>query len=270
MSTPPNPNPRHDAWQLDPIELPDQPREGMKIWVKRGPEFGDGDRYGVSRVNARSLYLSVEGAKMRMPLSSWHPWVEARMSDGQVSINGHPLIDRRKRRPSGETSETSASGVSASTPVDARAAWAHAHSLSHHGTASTTGAPVMAMATQQGGSRGSSQPQRGIFGATIANQPQSRKLRDARVLRAIRSVLKEYTIREESRGTDGVIIFHVKKGKKDPYVVQVDPSWEQPIDCSCPDSFRARDSSGNVFCKHSIAVCLSDEDLRHLLIDLFI
>ncbi len=260
-----NPNLRHDAWQLDPMELPDQPREGMKIWVKRGPEFGDGDRYGVSRVNARSLYLSVEGAKMRMPLSSWHPWIEARMSDGQVSINGHPIIDRRKRRPSGESTET------AGSPTREAAAMAHGYSLSHHATAPTTSAPVMAMATQKGsGSYGMGHGMRGAYASMNTAGPQSRKMRDARVLRAIRSVLKEYTIREESRGTDGVIIFHVKKGKKAPYIVQVDPSWEQPIDCSCPDSFRSRDTTGNVFCKHSIAVCLSDEDLRHLLIDLFI
>ncbi len=265
MAPPSNPNPRHDAWQLDPIDIPELPREGMKIWVKRGPEFGDGDRYGVSRVNARSLYISVEGAKMRMPLSSWRQWIEARMADGQVSINGHPLIDRRAQR-------NAAAKASPTAPMTREAAaQAHAFSLSHHATASTAPPPVMAMATQQGsGSYGVGTSGHGVYASMTHAGPQNRKMRDARVFRAIRQVLKEYTIREESRGTDGVIVFHVQKGKKPPYVVQVDPSWERPIECTCPDSFRSRDRSGNVFCKHSIAVCLSDEELRHLLIDLFI
>jgi hypothetical protein len=250
-----SPVPRHDAWHLAPIDIPARPQKGMKIWVKRGPEFGDGDRFGVSRVNPASFYLSAEGEKIRMPISAWRVWLRERMADGEVTINGHPL----------HLNGASSSDGEAPTSTSAAAA-AYAYSLSAHGN-------TMAMSTQSAkgtGSYGVGSRTRAIFASLNSPSERNVQMRDARVFRAIRQVLKDYKITEKTADDDAQSTYHVQKGRKDPYIVHVDPSWELPVTCSCPDSYRSRDAAGNVFCKHSIAVCLSSESLRHLLIDLFI
>ena len=98
-------------------------------------------------------------------------------------------------------------------------------------------------------------------------------LRDARVLRAVRDVMKRYEIVERPAAPgpsdDGLRHFALTGGSKN-WQVQADPTWQTPPRCDCPDARRVAEENGATFCKHAIAVLLSHDDLRHQLIDLLI
>jgi len=100
-------------------------------------------------------------------------------------------------------------------------------------------------------------------------------LRDARVLRAVREVIKRYEITEQPAAADSDApaasrrCFSLVGGTRT-WQVEVDPAWSAPPRCSCPDARRVVDANGATFCKHAIAVLLSHDDLRHQLIDLLI
>ena len=93
------------------------------------------------------------------------------------------------------------------------------------------------------------------------------QMRDARIFRAVREVLGSYNIREKPEATpDGLRAFGIGK-KSDVYTVTVDPAWQRPPRCSCPDAKKRFGAGEAAFCKHTVAVLVSHEDLRHQLID---
>ena len=94
-------------------------------------------------------------------------------------------------------------------------------------------------------------------------------LRDARLLRAVKTVLTSYELAAGPSTADKLDTINVTNGKRR-YVVHVDPAWERPPRCSCPDAVRVEDEAGATFCKHTIAVLLSRPDHRHQLIDLLL
>ena len=98
-------------------------------------------------------------------------------------------------------------------------------------------------------------------------------LRDARVLRAVREVMKRYEITEQPETQPAAEVdlrrFVLTGGSKT-WQVEVDPRWQTPPHCDCPDARRVAEPNGATFCKHAIAVLLSHDDLRHQLIDLLI
>ena len=95
------------------------------------------------------------------------------------------------------------------------------------------------------------------------------ELRDARLLRAVRNVLKNYELLAEPATPEGLDTVRVRGGQRS-YVVTVDPQWRRPPRCSCPDAVRVEDETGATFCKHSIAVLLARPEYRHQLIDLLL
>ena len=94
-------------------------------------------------------------------------------------------------------------------------------------------------------------------------------LRDARLLRAVRDVMKRYSFsRAESAEGELIEVEVSRRGAS--YTVTIDPTWRRPPSCTCPDADRIRDENGATFCKHAIAALLSDNEHRHQLIDLLL
>ncbi len=101
----------------------------------------------------------------------------------------------------------------------------------------------------------------------LQETPLNTQMRDARIFRAVREVLGSYTIREKAEATpDGLRAFGIGK-KTDAYVVTVDPAWQRPPRCTCPDASKRFGADEATFCKHAVAVLVSHEALRHQLID---
>jgi hypothetical protein len=89
--------------------------------------------------------------------------------------------------------------------------------------------------------------------------------RDARVLRAAKTVLANYTFHPLADvGSHRCV--EVRGGSR-PYVVTVDPAWGEGPRCTCPDHARAAVGG---FCKHVIGVLLRDDTLRCQLLELFL
>ena len=99
--------------------------------------------------------------------------------------------------------------------------------------------------------------------------PMRIELRDARLLRAVRNVVRNYEFVPEAPTPEGFDTVQVRGGQRS-YVVHVDPKWRHPPRCSCPDAQRIKDDTGATFCKHTIAVLLTTPDHRHQLIDLLL
>ena len=94
-------------------------------------------------------------------------------------------------------------------------------------------------------------------------------LRDARLLRAVRDVMKRYSFSRGASARGEIVEVEVSR-RGASYTVEIDPSWRRPPSCTCPDADRIRDASGATFCKHAIAALLSDDKHRHQLIDLLL
>jgi uncharacterized Zn finger protein len=93
--------------------------------------------------------------------------------------------------------------------------------------------------------------------------------RDARFLRAAADVLKKYKITRRAALEEGRAVFDVSGGQQ-PYVVTVHPEWAADPACTCPDAAkRAKIFSGG-YCKHIMAVLLSNDDLRGQLLEVFL
>ena len=90
--------------------------------------------------------------------------------------------------------------------------------------------------------------------------PVNTAARDARILRAAREVLREYTLTRSAPDTVRV------KGGTRPYRVTVDPLWVRTPTCTCPDHARP----GGPWCKHIIAALLQEDGLRCQLLELFL
>ena len=92
--------------------------------------------------------------------------------------------------------------------------------------------------------------------------------RDARFFRAAKDVLKRYKI--EQVDPEGEHLCFEVVGGSNPYLVKVQPEWKRAPSCTCPDAaFRANRQAGG-YCKHIIAVLLSNEDLQYQLLDVFL
>ena len=92
----------------------------------------------------------------------------------------------------------------------------------------------------------------------------SSRSRDARIARALESVLKDYTITEHPLGPGGLRRFQLSNGRSTPSLVIADATWEAPPICTCPDVKRS------AWCKHIIAVLYRESELRGQLLDLFL
>ncbi len=103
---------------------------------------------------------------------------------------------------------------------------------------------------------------------TMANLTIDFVARDRRFFRAGRDVLKRYTINRDAV-TEGRIPFRITGGRL-AYTVHVDPSWSHSPTCSCPDAKHGAKDKTNGFCKHVIAVLLSNTDVRCQLLDVLL
>jgi uncharacterized Zn finger protein len=93
--------------------------------------------------------------------------------------------------------------------------------------------------------------------------------RDARILRAAKDVLTRYSITRQRRSGGGPVAFEISGGDA-PYTVTAHPEWASPPTCTCPDAQRRAKSQNAGYCKHIIAVLLSNEDLTCQLLELFL
>ena len=95
--------------------------------------------------------------------------------------------------------------------------------------------------------------------------------RDARIMRAVRDVVRTYTLTEETNGeADGRRTFRLARGRV-AYTIRIDPGWGVHPACDCPDAQRrTAQTDAPVFCKHVVATLLQRDELRHQLIDLFL
>ena len=81
-------------------------------------------------------------------------------------------------------------------------------------------------------------------------------------LRSARGIAATYTIRRRADQHDRWH-FEVEGGSR-PYQVTVHPEWAAPPSCDCPDATNRQ----SPWCKHSLAVLMSKDDLRCQLLDL--
>ncbi|MBU1410792.1 SWIM zinc finger domain-containing protein [Myxococcota bacterium] len=93
--------------------------------------------------------------------------------------------------------------------------------------------------------------------------------RESRMLRAIRDVLKKYTIEEDAVGSGAERVFKLNGGQS-PYTVRVRRDWAAAPTCTCPDHYKRAAAQTGGYCKHIIAVLLSHDELRCQLLDLFL
>jgi uncharacterized Zn finger protein len=93
--------------------------------------------------------------------------------------------------------------------------------------------------------------------------------REARLLRAAAEVLGKYSITSLAPGPDGSLRFRIAGGTR-PYEVAVQPEWRATPSCTCPDAAHLGKEQNRGYCKHLIAVLLSNEKLRCQLLDLFL
>ncbi len=104
--------------------------------------------------------------------------------------------------------------------------------------------------------------------------------RDARIMRAVRQVVRDYTLSELDSEADDDPLFDAEDSARRSfrltrrgaaYTVRIDPTWRRRPDCDCPDARkRLAQSDGAVFCKHIVATLIQREELRHQLLDLFL
>jgi len=95
------------------------------------------------------------------------------------------------------------------------------------------------------------------------------KARDDRFFRAAESVLKTYKITRHKTRDQGFVIFDITGGTQD-YEVRVHPQWLHNPHCSCPDAAQSAKMHTRGYCKHLIAVLLSNEEFRCQLLEAFL
>ncbi|MFA6724635.1 MAG: SWIM zinc finger family protein [Lentisphaeria bacterium] len=93
--------------------------------------------------------------------------------------------------------------------------------------------------------------------------------RDDRFLRAARSALNNYSISQRQDSVGSKALFDLQGGSQD-YVVEIDPSWQESPQCSCPDASKGAMVQNRGYCKHIIAVLLKDEHFRYQLLETFL
>ena len=95
------------------------------------------------------------------------------------------------------------------------------------------------------------------------------KARDDRFFRAAYSVLKNYRINRRPVSENGLVVFDVTGGSSD-YVVRVHPDWSVSPQCSCPDAEKRAKENTRGYCKHIIAVLLSNKEFSCQLLEAFL
>ena len=95
------------------------------------------------------------------------------------------------------------------------------------------------------------------------------KARDDRFFRAAYSVLKNYRIERRPGLENGWVVFDVTGGTSD-YVVKIHPEWACAPQCSCPDAENRAKENTRGYCKHIIAVLLSNEEFGCQLLEAFL
>lgn len=73
-------------WRV--VAMPVRPRAGMQLRVRYGRHPALGENHTVSRVNGRSFYVSHGGRRTRRSLFAWRRWLEARMREGWLLLDG--------------------------------------------------------------------------------------------------------------------------------------------------------------------------------------
>jgi hypothetical protein len=89
----------------------------------------------------------------------------------------------------------------------------------------------------------------------------SQRERGLRLLRAARDVLTTYELTPVDAGEVRL------QGGRQPYTVRFCDDWSHPAECSCPDGARLADEG---YCKHVVAVLLSQPGLRAQLLEMFL
>ena len=95
------------------------------------------------------------------------------------------------------------------------------------------------------------------------------RARDDRFFRAAGQVLKNYRITRRQEMEDGCVLFDVSGGTSD-YVVRIHPEWHSSPRCSCPDAENRAKENTRGYCKHVIAVLLSDKEFSCQLLEAFL
>ena len=95
------------------------------------------------------------------------------------------------------------------------------------------------------------------------------KARDDRFFRAAESVLKTYKITRRKTQKKDFVIFDITGGTHD-YEVRVHPQWLHKPHCTCPDAAQRAKLNTRGYCKHIIAVLLSNEEFRYQLLEVFL
>lgn len=93
--------------------------------------------------------------------------------------------------------------------------------------------------------------------------------RDDRFFRAATSVLKDYKIVRRQSMEDDLIVFDIRGGTSE-YIVKIHPEWGCAPLCSCPDASQWAKDHARGYCKHIIAVLLSNQEFRCQLLEVFL
>ena len=99
--------------------------------------------------------------------------------------------------------------------------------------------------------------------ATFTPVAESRALLHGR-MRSARRVVKTYSITQQTCA-DERWFFEVAGGAR-AYTVRAHPEWSEPPSCDCPDATGRR----SPWCKHSLAVLMSEPALRCQLLDIML
>lgn len=109
---------------------------------------------------------------------------------------------------------------------------------------------------------------RGVSAVGSVQVNVSLRARELRFMRGFKDVLGSYEIRQVS-ADDEAVRYRVARQGSD-YLVTLDRSWRAVPDCSCPDAQHGGRRGHAGFCKHVIAVLMTDEEHRYQLLDLFL
>jgi predicted nucleic acid-binding Zn finger protein len=99
--------------------------------------------------------------------------------------------------------------------------------------------------------------------------PVALATRERSFLRAAEEVLVRYRIARRDPDRAGLVRFAVSGGSRD-YEVRVRPDWGAPPVCTCPDATGPMRERHRGFCKHVVAVLLSNDDLSCQLLDVLL
>lgn len=81
-----------DVWRGAPVSAPEAPRQGMRFWVQTGTHWSLGVGHTIGRVTGESFNVACRGARTRHPRSEWATWLATRSAEGQLTLDGNPVV----------------------------------------------------------------------------------------------------------------------------------------------------------------------------------